>query len=281
MVRQMFHEATVIARRLLTPGMVRLTFSGTGLSAFRSTGVGDEYIRLFFPDSETGQCALPSIDEEGRWTLPETGPAVRYATYTVRRFDEAAGEMDVDFVVHEGGLASNWAQAAKPGDRIVINNPRGLYRPPQDFRWQVLLADATGVPALTRLLEQTPAHVASRVVVEVAEASHVQALPAHPRLSVTYVHGRGNGLSASCFDSALARLPLPEGVGYLWAACEQAAARRLRQSAGNMAAFSSGRSKVVAYWTADHTSVYPASELDASVLAALATDWSCLTTANA
>ncbi len=284
MARQTFHEATVIARRLLTPGMVRLTFAGAGLTAFRSTGIGDEYIRLFFPDPETGLCPLPSIEEEGCWTFPEAGPAVRYATYTVRRFDAAAGEMDVDFVVHEGGIASSWAQAAMAGDTIVINNPRGLYQPPQDMRWQVLLADATGMPALGRLLEQTPAHVASRVVVEVAEASHVQALPAHPRASVTYVHASGNGVGATCLDEALARIPLPEGVGYLWAAGEQATARRLRQSARNMAAFGGARAKVVAYWTADHASltsatVRPASELDGSVLEALAADWSCLAAA--
>ncbi|GGF54096.1 siderophore-interacting protein [Azorhizobium oxalatiphilum] len=275
--RATFHEAAVIARRLLTPGMVRLTFSG--LDAFRSTGIGDEYIRLFFRDPDTGTLPLPAIDADGRWTFPEEGPPVRYSTYTVRRFDAAACEMDVDFVVHEGGIASSWAQAAEPGDTIVINNPRGLYQPPEGHRWQVLLADATGLPALARLIEQTPAHVASRVVVEVADAAHVQALPAHPRLSVSTVHGRGNGVCASCLEEAFALLPLPEGTGYVWMAGEQAAARRLRQSVKTMPALGSARSKVVAYWIAhdgEGEAPAPVAALGEHLRAELAADWAHL-----
>ncbi|MGU3493335.1 siderophore-interacting protein [Xanthobacteraceae bacterium A53D] len=251
-MQQKFHEATVVQRRLLTPGMVRLTFAGEGLSAFRSTGIGDEYIRLFFPDAATGIVALPAIDDEGRWTFPETGPPVRYATYTVRRFDEAARELDVDFVVHEGGLASEWAQTAGPGDRIVINNPRGLYEPPAGCCWQVLMADATGLPALCRLLEQTPAHVASRVIIEVAESGHEQDLPFHPRAEVTWVHGTGNGLCGSRLAQLFPEIPLPaEGAGYLWVAGEQATARAIRKQARKTPAFSADRAKVVAYWIGD------------------------------
>lgn len=248
MTRQTFHEAAVTSRRFLTPGMVRLTFAGSGLSTFHSTGIGDEYIRLFFPDQDTGELALPDIDQDGQWTFPEEGPQVRYATYTVRRFSADAGELDVDFVIHEGGVASSWAQAAEPGDKIIINNPRGLYMPPADLSWQVLLADATGLPALARLLEQTPEHVASRVVVEVADAAHVQDLPFHPRAVVTWVHGAGNGLCTSCLDTVFPDIPLPAGTGYLWAAGEQATARKLRRMARKTVAFGSDRFKVVAYW---------------------------------
>jgi NADPH-dependent ferric siderophore reductase len=45
-----FHLATVIRREMPSPGMVRLIFGGEGLRQFRSTGIGDEYLRLFFPD---------------------------------------------------------------------------------------------------------------------------------------------------------------------------------------------------------------------------------------
>ena len=40
---KIFHEAEVLAKRVLTPGMLRLTFGGEGLADFQSTGVGDEY----------------------------------------------------------------------------------------------------------------------------------------------------------------------------------------------------------------------------------------------
>ncbi|GAB4066839.1 siderophore-interacting protein [Ancylobacter sonchi] len=243
-----FHDVSVARRRLLTPGMVRLTFAGAGLAAFRSTGIGDEYVRLFFPDPASGEMVLPEIDADGHWTFPAERERVRYATYTIRRFDKAAGELDIDFVVHEGGLASSWAQAAEPGDRIVINNPRGLYEPPADLGWQVLMADATGLPALARLLEQTPAHVESRIVIEVADRAHEQPLPPHPRATVTWSHGTGNGLAVSALDRQLAQIPRGDGVGYLWAAAEQKVARSIRNVARRLPAFADVPCKAVAYW---------------------------------
>ena len=77
MTENPFHEATLVARRYLTPGMIRLTFSGEGLNRFRSTGIPDEYIRLFFPDPGTGELVLPTIDAEGRWVFPEERQRVR------------------------------------------------------------------------------------------------------------------------------------------------------------------------------------------------------------
>lgn len=245
-----FHEAIVVRRALLTPGMVRLTFAGEGLSAFRSTGIGDEYVRLFFPDPATGELVLPQIDGDGRWTWPAERERVRYSTYTVRRFDRQAAELDIDFVLHEGGMASDWAMGAQPGERIVINSPRGLYEPPDDLRWQVLLADATGLPAVSRLLEQTPAHVASHVVIEVAEEAHAQPLPNHPLANVTWVYGSGNGIAPSALKHAFSLMPSAEGTGYLWAGAEQKVIRDLRRLARDMPAFRDDRHKLVAYWIA-------------------------------
>ena len=111
---QMFYDVTLLDRQALTPGMVRLTFGGEGLKAFQTTGIGDEYLRLFFPNEETGKLHLPHITEDGRWTYPDGQDAVRCSTYTVRRFAQDGEDVtiDVDFVVHEGGMASEWAQKA-------------------------------------------------------------------------------------------------------------------------------------------------------------------------
>ncbi|HEY5796685.1 MAG TPA: siderophore-interacting protein [Bosea sp. (in: a-proteobacteria)] len=277
MTKPMFHEATVTERQLLTPGMVRLTFSGDGLAGFHSTGIADEYIRLFFPDPETGELVLPSIDAEGRWTFPNSGPPVRYATYTVRQFDAERRELAVDFVAHEGGLASDWAQNANPGDRILINNPRGLYRPPEDLRWQILLADATGLPAVARIIEQTPAHVASRVFIEIADAAHCQPLPVHPRARVTWLEGTGNGIAPSRLSELIGLVPLLDGCGYLWGACEQKAVRALRRFASEHSAFDEGHRKLVAYWIAGEEAEGRGE--DGSLPEEVSADWSRLVAA--
>ncbi len=247
----MFHEATLLSRQQLTPGMIRLTFGGPGLAAFRSTGIGDEYLRLFFANEKTGKVHLPHISEDGRWTYPDGQGALRYSTYTVRRHRPELGEMDIDFVVHEGGLASEWAQRANPGDRITINNPRGLYAPPADIVWQLLVSDATGLPALSRLLEQTPRHVQSRVFIEVARAEDEQKLPDHPGATVTWLHKSGNGVAPSRMGDVVRAVPLPPTPGYLWVAGEQKVVRSIRKFVRHELKLPSERYELVGYWIAD------------------------------
>ena len=243
----MFYDVEVTHRVLLTPAMVRLTFRGEALADFQSTGVGDEYLRLFFPDEASGEVVLPVIDDEGRWTYRDDKPPVRCATYTVRRFDRADRVVDIDFVLHEGGVAATWARLAEPGSRMTINRPRGLYTPPADMQWQVLMADATGLPALARIIEQTPPHVQTRVVIETAEAGHRQSLPSHPHLTVTWIEG-GNGFGPSLLDKAFMALPLPATPGYIWLAGEQKPVRVVRKHIRQVLKLPAERCKLVAYW---------------------------------
>lgn len=247
----MFHEAKVLSRQQLTPGMIRLTFGGPGLAAFRSTGIGDEYLRLFFPNEQTGKLHLPHISEDGRWTYPDGSDAVRCSTYTVRRYRPESGEVDIDFVLHEGGSASEWAQRANAGDRITINNPRGLYAPPDDIVWQLLVADATGLPALSRLLEQTPRHVQSRVFIEVARAEDEQELPAHPGATVTWLHRSGNGVAPSRMGDVVRAVPMPQTPGYIWVAGEQKTVRSIRKFLRQELQLPAERYELVGYWIAD------------------------------
>jgi NADPH-dependent ferric siderophore reductase len=247
-----FHQATLLSRRVLTPGMLRLTFGGVGLAAFKSTGIGDEYLRLFFPNETTGRVHLPEIAPDGRWTYPDGGAeALRYSTYTVRAHRPEAGEIDIDFVVHEGGLACAWALRAEPGDAITINAPRGLYAPPADIAWQLLVADATGLPALCRLLEQTPAHVQSRLFIEVARPEDEQPLPAHPAAKATWLHGSGNGVAPSRLAEIVQSVPLPQSPGYVWVAGEQKVVRAIRKFVRHELKLPAERYELVGYWIAD------------------------------
>jgi NADPH-dependent ferric siderophore reductase len=250
---QMFYDVTLLDRQALTPGMVRLTFGGEGLKAFQTTGIGDEYLRLFFPNEETGKLHLPHITEDGRWTYPDGQDAVRCSTYTVRRFAQEGEDVtiDIDFVVHEGGLASEWAQKAAPGERITINRPRGLYSPPRDYAWQLLVADATGLPALSRILEQTPEHVQSRVFVEVAQKDDEQILPYHAAATVTWLHGCGNGVAASRLEEIVRGVPLPATPGYVWVAGEQKVVRAIRKFVRKELGFPAERYELVGYWIAN------------------------------
>ena len=130
-------------------------------------------------------------------------------TYTVRRHDADAGEVTIEFVLHDHGVVTAWARAAGPGAVVGLNLPTGMYDAPTDLAWQVLVADCAALPALSRVLEQTPPDVRNRVVVEVPGDEHRIDLPAHPRTEVTWVHG-GNGHRPSRLEDVVRALPHPD-----------------------------------------------------------------------
>ena len=243
-----FVKARVAARRLVTPGMVRVTLAGPELDAFESTGVPDEFVRTFFPHPQTGELPLPGEDDAGRAVFPAGIEEPHNEYYTIRRVDRAARELDIDFVVHEGGIASEWAQNASPGDAIVLGKARFCYEPPADLAWQVLLADATGLPALGRIVEETPAHIRTLAIVEVAEASHKQNLAIGDHVDLRWIVGAGNGVGPSALLANLRALPLSEEPGYIWMAGEMYAARGIRRHLRNSLKLSGANFESVRYW---------------------------------
>lgn len=239
---------TVLGRRMVTPGMVRVTLGGAGLADLKTTGVGDEYVRLFFPDPETGELVLPQVDAQGFWKYPEGKKPSHCECYTVRY--ARPGEVDLDFVVHEHGRASEWAQACAPGDTIAMREPCGTYEAPADAKWQLFVCDATGLPALGRLLEGLDADVEARAIVEVPDASHEQVFETRARLKLVWLHGSGNGVAPSKLEDAVRSMNLPtDREVYVWVASEARAVRPIRRYLRHELKWPATRYSITGYWT--------------------------------
>lgn len=85
------------------------------------------------------------------------------------------------------------------------------------------------------------------MVIEVPAQSDQIDLPAHPRASVTWIHG-GNGVSTSRLDEIVTRIEHPEGIGYVWVAGESRALRGARRHLRRELGLPHTSFKAVGYW---------------------------------
>src|SRR5262245_24518204 len=93
----------------LTPLTVRVTFTGDELATYAWNGPA-AHIKLAFPDAGQSEPIFPVPD----------GPRPTMRTFTPRRFDAAALELDVEFVLHGEGPASTWASQARSGQKLLV-----------------------------------------------------------------------------------------------------------------------------------------------------------------
>jgi len=242
--------AEVVRTTRLTPSMIRVRLRTIGEWRWHADGRGDERVDLAFPrpGDSTADVSFFNDREYGHSSTGEEPP---WRHYTVRAVHDGGRELDVDFVVHDGGLASGWAERAAPGHVLGVfhgGSSRAYYSPPADARWQLLVADATGLPGLARIVEELPDGAEAHAVVEVPSEADRQEIATRGRVTWTWIVGPG-GL-ASELPSAIEGLELPDGPGYAWVACETAAARRLRKHVRDVRGLARDRHRAVGYWTA-------------------------------
>lgn len=251
-------QLQVLRRESVTPRMVRVVLGGPGLTGFESH-VPDEHVKLVFPDPDGVTRPPTELPDGSSLEWPRPFPPNR--EYTIRRYDraaqEGAGEVWIDFVVHAGGLASDWAQRVESGDSVWVAGPRpGLVVPPE-FEHQVLLADHTALPAVGRWLEELPAGVEAQAVVAVPNRNEQQELAVRPGVEVTWLHTEDPAFDTDSLGAALEQLTLPvDRPVYLWAAGEAGVLKPVRRWA-RANGFARGTCDISGYWRAARTSRLP------------------------
>lgn len=222
-----FRELTVLRASVLTPQMVRVTFKGERLESFATS---EHHALLFFPPEGLAAPEWPLLSANGTilWPSPDRRPDLR--NYTLRRVDPAAGEVDVDFLLHgTPGPAARWARAATAGDRIAMMGPSGGTVPTTD--WYLLVGDEAAIPAIARMIEELPADVQGTAIIEVSDDNHIIPLPTSAQVDVLWLKRSEDlvGQSESLVDAAKAiRFPSHGGI-FAWVGAEAKTATSLRK----------------------------------------------------
>ena len=231
----------VLRRTPVTPHMVRVTLGDGDVERFRPMGF-DQWFRLFVPVSAGSLARLPQRLNATAYlrylTISKTErPVLR--NYSVRAYhaDGPQGpELDVDFVLHgsaEGGTAgpaATWAATCAPGDAVAIIDEGISFNPPADVERLLLVADETGLPAVSGILESLPEDAGGQAVVEVPSAADVQDLVAPPGVEVSWVlRTDPRAVPGQAALAAVTSAPLPDEPFYGWVVGEQSLPTGLRR----------------------------------------------------
>lgn len=247
-----FREVVVRDARDITPAMRRVTVACGDPGHFVTGGL---HVRVLIPPR--GRAPIwPSVGADSRVIWPAGEDALAKRTYTIRAIDHERGELDIDVVLHDDSPGSVWAREAKAGDRVGLLGPGGGDVIPAD--WYLLLGDETALPAIARIAENLPSSARASIVIEVADASEQQEIASEAAIDVTWLHR--NGCPAGSTDllpKAVRAIALPaHGTHFVFAGCEQAAARAIRKHLRAEKQLPKDRHLVAAYWRRGHADVH-------------------------
>jgi NADPH-dependent ferric siderophore reductase len=239
-----FRHVEVRRVERLTPRMVRVTLSGSELAGFTVEQPAAS-VRVLLPSSGAGELVAPSWNGN-EFLLPDgRRPTIR--TFTPWRADPEAAELDVGIVHHGGGVASDWAVSAEPGQPAAISGPGRGYTVDRDAPAYLVAGDETAIPAITQVLDAIPGETPVQVRIEVAHPDGRLALPAHPGATVEWCDLPSGAPPGDALGAAVRDVELADGTR-VWAAGEAAAVQRIRRHLFDDRGLPRAQTSVRGYW---------------------------------
>ncbi|WP_182112719.1 MULTISPECIES: siderophore-interacting protein [unclassified Actinotalea] len=210
----------------LSPSVRRVALGGRDLAGFACHGPSD-HAKVFFPPEPGAELVLPDLSD---WSGRQD-PRHTVREYTVRTYVPSSDELVLDMAVHSHGPAGRWVAQAGVGQELGVFGPKTSKVGPDDRAWYLLVADETGLPALTNWLERLGGRAPVQAFIEVGGPQDEVRLPTGPRTQVTWLHrGDAEPGTTTLLADAVAAAPLPAGgPGWAWAGAEAGAIRAIRR----------------------------------------------------
>lgn len=210
----------------ITPRLLSVRVTGDEIEHF-ADAAPTSHIRVFLPAPDQTAPTMPITTATGRsWPEGDPRPVVR--TYTPRAYDSQARMLEIQFVLHGSGPAAQWALRATPGDRIAIGGPGGRFTADMATERWWIAGDESALPAVGTLLDTLPASASVEAHLEVEGPQDELPLASAAELKVVWHHRqRANAFGAELIDAARSSTITPGTQ--VWAACEAAAVRHIRQ----------------------------------------------------
>jgi NADPH-dependent ferric siderophore reductase len=162
--------------------------------------------------------------------LPLPDGTIGRRHYTIRAADLSARTIAVDFLKHGDGPSPDWANKARPGDRIEAKGPRGNAWIRPDAAWHLLAGDETCIPAIAHMLETLPADSIVHAFIETNGPGGEIPIASPGRVDLRWLHRGGPAGPSDLMLDALNGFAFPEGSGHAIIIGETSNVRRQRHA---------------------------------------------------
>ena len=227
-----------------TPSVRRVVLTGTPEAVLAAGPT----VSLLVPRVGEAAPRWPQVAKDGRIVWPDGAHGVSLRSYTARRQDPVAGEVEIDFVLHGDGPAASWAAAAVPGALLGVAGGGSLGERPAG--WLLLAGDETALPAISRILAAADPTALGVALIEVAGPEEEQPLPAPDGVAVRWLHRGGvvPGESTLLADAVAALDPPDAADVFAWVGAESAAVRAVRADLRGRWGLGRAQHHAIGYW---------------------------------
>lgn len=231
----------------VTKNLVEVTLSG--LDDMPQMG-GDEFFYVMVPNPASPDALGANMAMSEVQALAADEQPIAAAYYTTRRRRGVAGEVDIWILDHghDDGVAG-LVLRANIGQPVVLWGPRRGYEPPADTDAYLLVCDETGLPACCAIIESLGTGDRVDLVVEVVDADHHPAIPAHDALTIHWSYrGATPAGTAGGLLELVQALDSPSDHTYAFGAGESREITAVRRHLRNEVGLAAPRVHMTGYW---------------------------------
>ncbi|WP_116086519.1 siderophore-interacting protein [Tropicimonas sp. IMCC34011] len=208
-----------------------------------ATGGGMHFSLLLPPGGRAP--VWPRLDGGGRTVWPRGQDALHRAAYTFVDLWPEAGRFTFDLFEHEGGRATAWAKAVRPGETVGITGPgSGDFPPGANL---LIAGDETAFPAIRRILERSDPARQGDVLIEVGGAQDICAVPAPGGMRLRWVR---RDCGETLWDHLRDMSPPAGPDRYVWIAAEKDLVRKAKARFKGEFGLGPDEGYFAYYWTA-------------------------------
>lgn len=242
-------QGRVVKAFNVTPLMRRLVISiNDGIERLMTGGL---HVRILIVKQERTP-VWPYLSQTGAVVWPEGDDELIRRVYTIRRGNVEHGEIELDFVMHEGDHmpGAHFGATAKTGDLVGIIGPGGGATP-LDVDACVFAGDETALPVISRMVEELPAGKKITVYAEVADENERQDIRSSADVNWTWLYRNGKAAGRSgLLEQALRQHDWNKDGGrrHVFVACEKGEVRQIKKFLGDEAKLPKNDVRTAGYW---------------------------------